>query len=502
RLIRFRELDGRLREDVACRIASEVCTRPIPAGTYGTRVAERTEWALIEHVIDQTRPRIRPRALMARARGALTALLPCFLMSPDSVARLLPRKTGLFDVVIMDEASQILPEEALGALARGRQAIIVGDRNQLPPTTFFQRFARSDEEEDEDEDDPPAATGESILEALSVLPSRRLTWHYRSRDPRLIAFSNHHFYHDSLILFPTPGADASGSPIEHVPVEGVFVNRTNLAEAERIANIVREHVRIRPKRSLGIVAMNVQQRDQIEAVLDALEEEDQEFRFWRDAGEAGEEPLFVKNLENVQGDERDVIIISLTYGPTEPGGSVPQRFGPVNMAGGERRLNVLFTRAREKLIVVTSLRSSDIVAGPGSHRGVQILHDFLRYVESGQLGTDWGTPSGRPPGSPFEEAVLEALAARGWQCESQWGVSGYFIDIAVRHPEHPERFLAGIECDGAIWHSSRTARERDRLRQQVLESLGWKILRVWSTDWFRRPEATLDALIMRLELLL
>ena len=499
-LMHFRELDNQLREDVARRIVTEVCAREIPEGQYGTRVSERTDWHLITHLLGLTQPKTRPRVLMERARGALSALLPCFLMSPDSVARLLPRKTGLFDVVIMDEASQILPEEALGALARGRQAIIVGDRNQLPPTTFFQRFARSVDEEDDDA--TPAATGESILEALSILPSRRLTWHYRSRDPRLIAFSNHHFYQDGLVLFPTPGADTTDSPIEHVHVDGTFVNRTNLAEAMRIRDIVQEHVRIRPNKSLGIVAMNVQQRDQIDAVLDALEDEDQAFRFWRDARESDNEPLFVKNLENVQGDERDVIVISLTYGPSEPGGSVPQRFGPVNMAGGERRLNVLFTRAREKLVVVTSLRSSDIVAGPGSHRGVQILHDFLRYVESGQLGTDWGTPSGRPPGSPFEEAVIDALSARGWQCESQWGVSGYFIDIAVRHPDHPERFLAGIECDGAAWHSSRTARERDRLRQQVLEKLGWKILRIWSTDWFRRPEGTLNELIARLEMLL
>ncbi|RMG30989.1 MAG: DUF4011 domain-containing protein [Gammaproteobacteria bacterium] len=497
-LERFRLLDAQLNDAVAARIARALCQRPIPAGMTGRRVIERTDGMLIEHLMSQRRPRMRPRQVLQQAESALKALMPCFLMSPDSVARILPRRPGLFDVVIMDEASQILPEEALGSLARATQAVVVGDRNQLPPTTFFQRFAST--EDDDLEEYVPAVSMESILECLGGLPQRSLTWHYRSRDPRLIAFSNHHFYRNRLVLFPSARhvhsqAGHEDSALVHVYVEdGVFEQHVNSKEAEQVVALAVKYLLTQPDHSLGIVAMNQQQRDLIERMLERYAEQNDALRVHLDAREDSAEPVFVKNLENVQGDERDIMVLSLTYGPRQPGERVPQRFGPINLPGGERRLNVLFTRAREKMIVVTSMRSMDIVAGPDSPRGVQVLHDFLRYLETGELATDPGHPTGRPAGSPFEEAVLEALTARGWSCESQWGVSGYFVDIAVRDPDRPDRFLAAVECNGAAFHSSRTARERDRLRQQVLESLGWKILRVWSTDWFREPDRTLDNL--------
>ncbi len=243
--------------------------------------------------------------------------------------------------------------------------------------------------------------------------------------------------------------------------------------------------------------MSATQREQIDTAIEALAKEDDIFRGWLDRDQGKREPLFIKNLENVQGDERDAIFISLTYGPQEPGGKVFQRFGPINSNVGGRRLNVLFTRSRKKMHVFSSMGSENVLIGPNSSQGVKALHNFLKYVETGQLHDVEG-PTGRAPDSDFEIAVADALIKEGFECVPQVGVAGFFIDLAVVDPGNPGRYLMGIECDGATYHSAKSVRDRDRLRQAILERLGWRIRRIWSTDWFRNPQAELRPIIREL----
>lgn len=490
----FRRQDEMLKGVQRQRIASAVARRKAPSGTAGGSVKDFSELALIKHEIVKKKRHIPIRQLVRRAGEALISLKPCFMMSPMSVAQYLVPGQHVFDLLIMDEASQIRPEEAVGAIARAKQVIVVGDQQQLPPTSFFDRLgAASDEEE------LTAITGsESILEAVTpFFRSRMLRWHYRSQHEALINFSNKHFYDQKLVVFPSPHAETADHGIRYTRVlTGVFVDGHNEAEARSIAQAAAEHLLQRSNESLGIIAMNVEQRDLIERAIEELSKADPLLQAQL---ERKEQSLFVKNLENVQGDERDVIMISFTYGPKTLGGQVAQRFGPINTDAGHRRLNVLFTRAKRRMHVFTSMGPEDVLVSPTSSRGVRSLRDFLAYAQTGTMSIATGTDTGRPPDSDFEIAVHDLLAEAGFDCVPQLGVSEYFIDIAVRDPSHPGRYLMGIECDGARYHSAKSARDRDRLRQAILEGLGWRIRRVWSTDFFKAPRAALAGILSELD---
>jgi len=490
----FREYDNRLKKLQCEKMAWQIDQKKIPTGNLGVRVSERTELSLLKHECSKKKKHLPIRQLLHRAGGALVALKPCFMMGPMSVAQYLAPGQIEFDLVVMDEASQIKPQDALGAVARGTQLVVVGDPKQLPPTSFFDRVI------DDDEEDPTTIEeSESILDAtLPMFPARRLRWHYRSQHESLIAFSNHSFYDSDLVLFPSPhkGTDSYGVRYSRVP-RGCFINRRNMEEAKIISEAVREHFRHRPGETLGVVAMNAEQRLQIESAIESLAKEDSVFQDWLEKDSRGDEPLFIKNLENVQGDERDVIFISMTYGPQEPRGKVFQRFGPINSEVGWRRLNVLFTRSKKRMHIFSSMDSGDIVAGSTAKRGVQALRDFLAYCETGILHKT-ERETGRAPDSDFEIAVMEALRNKGFECVAQVGVAGFFIDVAVVDTGNPARYLMGIECDGATYHSAKSTRDRDRLRQTILERLGWRIRRIWSTDWFKNPHAELQPIIREL----
>jgi very-short-patch-repair endonuclease len=491
---KFRDYDNKLKRLQCEQIAWKIDQTRIPAGNMAARVSERTDRALLEHECGKKARHIPIRQLLQRAGNALVALKPCFMMGPMSVAQYLSPGKISFDLVVMDEASQIKPQDALGAVARGGQLVVVGDPKQLPPTSFFDRIV------DDGEEDPTGIEeSESILDAtLPMFPARRLRWHYRSQNENLIAFSNHSFYESDLVLFPSPHKQTENYGIKYFRIpRGCFVNRRNMEEAKAISESVRAHFRHRPKETLGVVAMNAEQRLQIEMAIETLAKDDPVFREWLDKDSVRRESLFIKNLENVQGDERDVIFISMTYGPQEPGGKVHQRFGPINADVGWRRLNVLFTRSKKRMHIFSSMGSDDIVAGLASKRGVKALRDFLSYCETGILHhTERDT--GRRPDSDFEIAVMTALGEESFECIPQVGVAGFFIDVAVVDPGNPGRYLMGIECDGATYHSAKSARDRDRLRQTILERLGWRIRRIWSTDWFKNPQGELAPIVREL----
>jgi very-short-patch-repair endonuclease len=432
------------------------------------------------------------RQLLKQAATAVQAIKPVFMMSPLSVAQFLEPGTVTFDLLIVDEASQVQPVDALGAVARCAQIVVVGDDKQLPPTQFFQRMTSG---EARDEGDDTAETGdvESILSLCQArgLDRRMLRWHYRSKHHSLIAVSNQEFYENKLYIVPSPyreGADL-GLHFHHVP-HGVYDSggtQANAVEAQAVARTVMQHAREWPALTLGVAAFSVSQRD---AILDELErirrqEPDCEDFFTSESFE----PFFVKNLENVQGDERDVIFISVGYGRNQHG-HFAMRFGPLNNEGGERRLNVLISRARRRCEVFSGITADDIDLGRATGRGVQAFAEFLRFAQTGRLRTVASSAGGYQ--SPFEEAVAAALRGRGHIVDTQIGVAGFFIDLAIQDPEFPGRYLLGIECDGASYHSARSARDRDRLRQAVLEDHGWAIHRIWSTDWFQRPLEQLE----------
>ncbi|UEP26850.1 MULTISPECIES: DUF3320 domain-containing protein [unclassified Burkholderia] len=454
--------------------------------------------------IQKKKGHISLRKLVERAGPALRALKPVFMMSPLSVAQFLVPGTMEFDLLVMDEASQIQPVDALGAIARSRQVVVVGDPKQLPPTAFFAKMTSSNEDEDDD-GATAVADIESILGLFTArgLPTRMLRWHYRSRHQSLIAVSNRQFYENKLYIVPSPYTAQGGRGLRfHHIHDGLFDagnKRTNLIEAKAVAQAIIAHARTYPKLSLGVAAFSAAQRraiiDELELLRRGLSSEVEDFFKAHRS-----EPFFVKNLENVQGDERDVIFISVGYGRSVPNGRVPMRFGPLGTAGGERRLNVLISRAKQRCDVFASLTDEDIDPAYAAERaGVNAFRIFLQYARTGRL--PMAEVTGRDHDSIFEAQVANALRARGYEVQAQVGLAGFFIDLAVLDADRPGRFLLGIECDGAAYHSARSARDRDRLRQTILEEHGWAIHRIWSTDWFQRPTEQLDALIRRIEAL-
>jgi len=496
---RFQTLDKNILTLQKEKIQSELCHLPIPPGIGVGLKREYTELALIRNELSKNKKHLPLRELLDRAGGAIQRLKPCMMMSPLSVATYLKPGSMSFDLLVVDEASQMPPEDAIGALLRAGQCVIVGDPQQLPPTPFFRRFEDAMDIEDEEESEDLQI--ESILEqAYNVfLPPRQLRWHYRSRHESLIAFSNKHFYENRLTVFPSPREKDDALGVKLVPVNGRYADRHNPDEARAIANWAADFMHERLEHSLGIVAVNQLQRDLINDEMERLLERDAHVRryieYW-EREEGGLYNFFVKNLENVQGDERDVIAISTVYG-SNADGRVMQNFGPVSQRNGHRRLNVLFTRAREQVVLFSSLKPEDIQLRETTGQGPRILRNYLDYARTGRL--DPGNPSGRLPDSDFEIAVANRLVRLGYEAVPQVGVAGFFIDLAVRHPDFPGTFLVGVECDGATYHSAKSARDRDRLREEVLKGLGWTIYRIWSTDWFRDPDGETEKLRLFIE---
>ena len=475
---RFRTMDvDRLLHNQA--LVAKLHWERVPRGHGGGQLA------VLRREFEKKSRHLPLRRLMTEAGNAVQGIKPVFMMSPLSIAKFIPPGSLRFDMVIFDEASQVRPVDAMGAIMRGRQAVVVGDSKQLPPTTFFDRTA-----EDDDGEGSSTADLESILGMFSAqgAPERMLRWHYRSRHESLIAVSNHEFYDNGLVVFPSPdrGRESTGVLFRHGPqthYQAGRGGRVNPGEARAVAQAAMEHAVARPKLTLGVAAFSLAQARRIEDELEILRRRDPSVEaFFRGHPQ---EPFFVKNLENVQGDERDVILISVGYGKTE-GGYLPMNFGPLNRDGGERRLNVLITRARRRCVVHSNFVAADLDLRRSSARGVDALKTYLAYAETGRLGVAKAT--GRGSDSPFEDAVAAKLRAQGHEVEHQVGSAGFRIDLAVVDPRQRGRYLLGIECDGAAYHSARSARDRDRLRQQVLEGLGWTIHRIWSTDWFRNPD--------------
>lgn len=459
-----------------------------------------TELALLEHEIGLKRPRTPLRDITARAGAALQVLKPVWMMSPTSAAQYIQPGTLLFDLLVVDEASQMRPEFAVSAILRGNQFIVVGDPNQLPPTDFF---AASDGDDDGavDGDGNPTETmkvdTESILDLANTRfqHRRRLKWHYRSQHEGLIQFSNRQFYDRDLIVFPSPTIDDDLLGVKHVYVGGRYEASINEAEAKAVIEEAFRLMRTYPERSIGIATMNAKQTELIRNEFDRLILEAPEVRSYVDNYAGTIDEFFIKNLENVQGDERDVILISTVYGP-DKNGVVMQRFGPMNREVGWRRLNVLVTRAKLSTRIFTSLRPEDIKVTASASRGLIAFKNYLTYASNGAQHED---ASGGEPDSDFEVFVADAIRSAGYEVVPQVGVEGFRIDIGVRHPDYPIGFIAGVECDGATYHSGLTVRDRDRIRQTVLEQMGWNIYRVWSTDWFADPSRELGKLLTRLE---
>jgi very-short-patch-repair endonuclease len=439
------------------------------------------------------------RQLVHKAGPAVQALKPVLMMSPLSVAQFLTPGRLSFDLLVMDEASQIQPVDALGAIARCKQVVVVGDERQLPPTKFFAKMTGSQSSEDND-DDTPVADIESILGLFIArgLPQRMLRWHYRSRHQSLIAISNSQFYENKLFIVPSPYTQEAGMGLSfmHVP-DGVFDSGgtgTNPIEARTVAQAIIRHAKTHPEMSLGVATFSVSQRRAIQDELEVLRRLNPSTEDFFHAHPS--EPFFVKNLENVQGDERDVIMISVGYARNSQG-YMAMRFGPLGTDGGERRLNVLISRAKRRCEVFASITDEDIDLNRAKGKGVFAFKLFLQYARTGRLSV--AQASGKEMDSVFEEQVANALQAKGYQVHPQVGIAGFFIDLAIADAERPGRYLIGIECDGASYHSARSARDRDRLRQAVLEDHGWIIHRIWSTDWFQRPQEQLERTVAAIE---
>ncbi len=449
--------------------------------------------------------RIMPlRKLFMAIPNLLLTLKPCLMMSPLSVSLFLEAESYNFDIVIFDEASQVCTENAIGAISRAKQVIIAGDSKQLPPTNFFSASTSDTDFDTEDEDEYDDINAyESILDEAVLLPERTLLWHYRSRHEHLIAFSNAKIYKNNLVTFPSNVDKVIDNGVEYCYVSNGYYDKGgkkgNVIEAQKVAEMVFEHFRKYPNRSLGVIAFGEVQQQAIDAALRQLRMKNQSYeRFFKD--DVVEE-FFVKNLENVQGDERDTIIFSIGYAKPQQGGQMQMQFGPLSKSGGERRLNVAITRARYNVKLIGSIMPTDIDLNRISTEGPKLLRAYIDFAMNGPSAILKEITESNivEHDSPFEEAVYKYLDKKGYKLGTQVGCSGYRIDMAVKHPTISGRYVLGIECDGAAYHSARTARERDRLRQAVLEDMGWKIYRIWSTDWIKDPIAEVEKLVAVIE---
>lgn len=496
----FRELDSKIIKLNRFRIAEELYeNRPSLSGT----ASPRSELGVLKSEFSRKRGHMPIRKLLSICGGIIQTIKPCFMMSPLSIAQYLDPysvKNLRFDYVIFDEASQVKPEDALGALLRARCAVIMGDTRQLPPTTFFDILI---DVESDDYDLAVLADMESILHLCKrSFPSKMLRWHYRSRHESLIAVSNQEFYDNHLLIYPSPSQDSEelGLKLVHLP-ETVYdrgKTATNRAEAKEVVKAVFEHYqKYGDTKSLGVGTFNVRQQ---QALLEELELQLKlNPRMEKYFNPHLEEHFFIKNLETIQGDERDVILVSVGYG-FDSEGRLSHNFGPVNQDGGERRLNVLLTRAREKCVIFSNFRGSDLHLSSNAPFGLRAFKEFLEYAEKRTLAhhdLDQGSAD-----TAFEEAIYQFLTDHGYQIHRQVGCAGFRVDLAIVDPEYPGRYLLGIACDGPMYQTSRVARDRDRLRQQILEGLGWRFHRLWSTDWYRNRSEVQKHLLQIIEELL
>lgn len=431
------------------------------------------------------------RRLMQEAGMAIQAIKPVFMMSPMSIANFLTPGVLDFDLVIFDEASQVRPVEALGAIMRGKQLVVVGDSQQLPPSSFFETMNTDVEEEENITSDVQSILGMCDGQGAQ---QHMLCWHYRSRHESLISLSNHEFYENKLVIFPSPGAKHRMGLVFHYLPDTIYdrgKTRTNLPEAEKVAEAVINHALQHPGQSLGVVAFSTPQRQAIDQALELKRRKHPETEaFFKSHSH---EPFFIKNLENVQGDERDVIFISIGYGKTEEG-KVQMNFGPLNNEGGERRLNVLITRAKLRCEVFTNITAADITS---DRPGIRSLKSFLYFAQHGK--PHMADKQGSPKETPFENLVAAALEKRGFTVKRKVGSTGFYLDLAIVDPENPGRYLLGIQCDGETYAAAQSTRDRDRLRHQVLETIGWRTYQLWSTEWYRNPETALNRLLEAIE---
>lgn len=461
------------------------------------------EISILKRELSKQRKIMPIRKLFKTIPNLLLTLKPCLMMSPLSVSLFLEAETYKFDIVIFDEASQVCTENAIGAISRAKQVVIAGDSKQLPPTNFFQA-AMTENEYDVDDDDEydDLDAYESILDEANMLPERTLRWHYRSRHESLIAFSNAKIYKNNLITFPSNIEKVANNGVEYIYVPDGYYDRGgrkgNVIEANKIADLVFKHFDETPHRSLGIIAFGEVQQQAIETVIRERRLRNQKYETF--FAEDKEEAFFVKNLENVQGDERDTIIFSIGYAK-DNAGVFRMNFGPLSKSGGERRLNVAITRAKYNVKLVGSIMPTDIDTNKISSEGPKLLRTYIDFAINGPEVLDREITESDivEHDSPFEEAVYNFLDRKGYKLGTQVGCSGYRIDMAVKHPTLSGIYVLGVECDGAAYHSARTARERDRLRQDVLENMGWKIYRIWSTDWIKDPVAEGEKLLAAVE---
>lgn len=485
--------DTKLMEMTSEHIRSLLVQRASRVADYGT------ETSLLHRELAKQRAHMPLRQLLSSLPNITPLLKPCLLMSPLSVAQYLSTDAAPFDMVIFDEASQIPVWDAIGVIARGKNAIIVGDPKQMPPTSFFSRSKVEETDEFVETD------MESILDECRAcgVPEMYLTWHYRSKSESLIAFSNKKYYENELVTFPAPVMEDSAVSYHYV-AQGIYEpgagKRINREEAKQLVQHVLNTLRDKDFKyteatSIGIVTFNMQQQELIENML--LEERAKDESLEPYFGEDNPEAIFVKNLENVQGDERGIIYFSTTYGPDESG-KISMNFGPLNLSGGERRLNVAITRARNALHVFTSLFPEDIDLSRTGARGAADFHDFLAYAKRGIRNETW-IQSTTPRHEELAENLARALEKSGWKCQIAVGTSSYRIDISVEHPDIPNATIAGIMLDGESYASSHTARDRDILRPSVLTGLGWRIIHVWAIDWWRHPDLVLAKLQKTLE---
>ena len=473
------------KEELYAKVASTLPSFPKEA-------SEKSEVGILKRNISNNCRRISLRTLFANISDLLQRICPCMLMSPISVAQYLEPDSMKFDLVIFDEASQMPTCEAVGAIARSESIVIVGDPMQLPPTNFF-NTSTHDEENCHIED------LDNVLEDCTMLclPEKHLLWHYRSKHESLIAFSNSRYYDNTLQTFPSP--DDIETKVRYQYVKGVYErgsNRHNKAEAEAIIKEIRHRLEDPElsKMSIGVVTFNTNQQSLLEDMLNdmfvkhpKLEKLAQEYA----------EPIFIKNLENVQGDERDVILFSVGFGQDKEG-KITMNFGPLNQANGWKRLNVAVSRARYEMKVFSSLRSDQIDTQRSDSRGVADLKEFLAYAERGDVAA-YNTSSLAASDDGFVENVAKALSEKGYAVKTNIGTSGYKIDIAVKHPTIEGIYVMGILCDGYNYHSSRSARDREVIQVQVLGKLGWKIQRVWALDWWTNKEMVIEELVTKIE---
>ena len=446
-----------------------------------------SEFVILNKAISNNGRGISLRNLFDSIPNILHAICPCFLMSPLSVAQYLDPKNSPFDIVIFDEASQITTSDAIGAIARGKSAVIVGDEKQLPPTSFFQANTS-------DEDDFFIEDGESVLsDCLNIsMPKKYLSWHYRSKDESLIAFSNASYYDNRLLTFPSPESIEGAITYNYIS-DGVYENRRNKREAEEIVKEVTRRLKDEnlSKKSIGIVTFSIAQQSLIEEKLQEALRKDRDLE---NALSSQKEELFIKNLENVQGDERDVIIFSICYGPSKDG-KVSLNFGPLSTNGGEKRLNVAVSRAREEMIVYTSLRSDMIDLSRAQNSGSRGLREFLEYARRGKTFILIKNGEQKEYKEGIEKYIARDLEARGYKCNINVGTSDFRVDIGVISKDDPNKYVLGILCDSKSYVESKTAKDRNVTQKAVLNRLGWKIIRIWSLDYFDSPNYVIDKIV-------